>query len=173
MLRNDAYLTGEGLSPSAVQSAVAAAANTWDAATNQNIFADSSLVTASTTVSADIYDRNNVVAWKPVSGSALAYSRTWFNYNKVDGYNTAVESDIVFNTGYTWRTDGLNGGFDVQSVALHELGHTLGLGDLYGKTQFNDDTRLVMHYYTGIKRTLRKRRFGWYLEALPLTPDGS
>jgi poly(3-hydroxybutyrate) depolymerase len=154
VLKNDAYLTGERLSTSAVQNAVATAANTWDAATNQNIFADSNLVTASTTVSADKYDRNNVVAWKPVSSSALAYSRTWFNYNKVDGYNTALESDIVFNTGYTWRTDGLNGGIDVQSVALHELGHTLGLGDLYGKSQFSDDTRQVMHYYNGVKRTL-------------------
>jgi hypothetical protein len=155
VLKNDAYLKSEGLNPSAVQNAVATAANTWDAATNQNIFADSNLVTASTTVSADIYDRNNVVAWKPITGSnALAYSRTWFNYNKVDGYNTALESDIVFNTGYTWRTDGLNGGIDVQSVALHELGHTLGLGDLYGKSQFSDDTRQVMHYYNGVKRTL-------------------
>jgi hypothetical protein len=154
VLKNDAYLTKEGLSVGAVQGAVSAAANTWDGATNQNIFADSNLVTASTTASADKYDKNNVVAWKPVSGSALAYSRTWFNYNKADGYNTALESDIVFNTGYAWRTDGLKSGIDVQSVALHELGHTLGLGDLYGKAQFSDDTRQVMHYYNGVKPTL-------------------
>ncbi len=153
-LRSDANLANEGLSTTTTKNAIANAANTWDAATNQNLFADSSLVTVSTTANADKYDKNNVVAWKPVSNSALAYCRTWYNYNKVDGYNSAIESDVVFNTMYKWRTDGLAGGVDVQSVALHELGHTLGLGDLYGKTQFNDDTRQVMHYYTGTKRTL-------------------
>ena len=30
----------------------------------------------------------------------------------------------------------------------------IGLGDLYGKTKFATDTRQVMHYYTGVKRTL-------------------
>ena len=34
------------------------------------------------------------------------------------------------------------------------MGHTLGLGDLYGLTQFKYDTNQVMHYYTGVKRTL-------------------
>ncbi|MBN1235627.1 MAG: hypothetical protein JW999_06195, partial [Methanotrichaceae archaeon] len=154
VLRNDAYLKSEGLTASNVQSAVTTAANTWDAATNQNLFADSNLVTISSTVAADKYNKINTINWKPLTSTCLAYSRTWYNYNLVDGYKTAVDSDLVFNTRYTWRTDGSSGGVDVQSVALHELGHTLGLGDLYGKTEFNDDTRQVMHYYTGIKRTL-------------------
>jgi hypothetical protein len=98
----------------------------------------------------------NTVAFKPFSSSlarALAYSRTWYSYTKVGGYYSALESDIAFNTGYSWSTSGTRN-YDVQSTVLHELGHTIGLGDLYGKSQFTSDTRQVMHYYTGIKRTL-------------------
>ena len=155
-LKNDANLTGEGLSVSSASSAIAAAANTWDDATNQNLFADSNLVTVSSTVLSDKRDKSNTLAWKYLSTapSALAYARTWYSSTKVDGYYTVVESDISFNTKYSWKTDGTSGYYDVQSIALHELGHTIGLSDLYGLTQFKTDTRQAMHYYTGIKRTL-------------------
>ncbi len=39
-------------------------------------------------------------------------------------------------------------------MVLHELGHTIGLGDIYDKAEFSTDTRQVMHYYNGVKRTL-------------------
>lgn len=153
MLKNDAYLKGEGMSTRAVQSAIAAAATTWDDASNQNLFADSNMVTLNPTVQADNYNKINTVSWKPYgAANYLGYARTWYNSRKVDGYNTALDSDIVFNTNYKWTTSG--NGIDVQSVALHEIGHTLGMGDIYGKAQFSKDTRQVMHRYTGVKRTL-------------------
>jgi hypothetical protein len=72
---------------------------------------------------------------------------------KVGGYYSAIESDLSFNTKYGWSTSGTKN-YDVQTTALHELGHTIGLGDLYGKSQFSGDTRQIMHYYTGVKTTL-------------------
>jgi len=36
-----------------------------------------------------------------------------------------VETDISFNSRYTWRTDG--GAYDTQAVAAHEVGHSLGI----------------------------------------------
>jgi hypothetical protein len=41
-----------------------------------------------------------------------------------------VESDIFFNTTFPWSTaqGGEAGRFDLESIALHELGHLLGLG---------------------------------------------
>ena len=153
-LRDDANLKGEGLDKYAVQSSIAAASNTWDDATNQNLFADTNLVTISPTVKADTYDGNNAVAWNYFNPGALAYARTWYQTSKVGGYYSALESDINLNTAYSWSTTGSGSKIDVQSVVLHEMGHTIGLGDLYGKSQFARDTRQVMHYYTGVKRTL-------------------
>ena len=41
-----------------------------------------------------------------------------------------LESDIFFNSAFTWSTEtpGQSGRFDLESVALHEAGHFLGLG---------------------------------------------
>ncbi len=151
-VKNDANLKGENLNPDAVKNAVGAAAETWDAVTNKELF--DNIVGLSTTVNTDTRDNTNVVAWKYLSDApnALAYTRTWYNLNKVGGYYSATESDVSLNTKYGWSTSG--GHYDVQTTVLHELGHTIGLGDLYGKSQFTGDTRQVMHYYTGIKRTL-------------------
>jgi len=91
--------------------------------------------------------------WTNVSGSsyALTYSGTTSSGWATDGQNTLlwatgngctgnclaltalvlqsgqviVESDITFNASYTWTTNG--NPYDTQSVATHELGHTLGI----------------------------------------------
>ncbi|NTV27203.1 MAG: matrixin family metalloprotease [Methanothrix sp.] len=154
VLKNDANMAAEGLSTTAVQSAISGASNTWDDATNQNLFADSSLVTLNPTVATETYNKINTINWKPIGSSCLGYTRTYYNLDNIGGYHSALDSDIVFNSDYSWRTDGSWNGVDVQSTALHEMGHTLGLGDIYGLTQFKSDTNQVMHYYTGVKRTL-------------------
>ncbi len=150
-VREDSYLSGERLSASSTATAIGNAAETWDAATSKELFSG---VSRTTSYKADTRDGKNVAAWKPITASALAYSRTWYTYPKDSrGFYTAIESDLCFNTRYGWSTSGTKN-YDVQSVALHELGHTIGLLDLYGKSQYSDDTRQVMHYYTGVKRTL-------------------
>lgn len=156
-VRDDAALKAEGLTAASVAIAIGKAAETWDAATNQELFLDNG-VTTSTSVKADTRDSTNVAAWKSFTGTtasgALAYSRTWYSLDKKGtSYYSAIESDLSFNTKYAWSTSGSKN-YDVETTALHELGHTIGLGDLYGKSQFSGDTRQVMHYYTGIKTTL-------------------
>ena len=154
VVKNDANMAAEGLSASAVQSAISGASNTWDDATNQNLFADSGLVTLNPTVATEKYNKINTINWKPLGSTCLGYARTYYKLDNIGGYHSALDSDIVFNSDYSWRTDGSWNGVDVQSAALHEMGHTLGLGDIYGLPQFKSDTNEVMHYYTGVKRTL-------------------
>ena len=44
-----------------------------------------------------------------------------------DGNADTAFAEVWYNNGFTWTLTGL-GGIDVQTVALHENGHTLGLG---------------------------------------------
>ncbi len=44
--------------------------------------------------------------------------------------------DICFNDTFNWG-DGTDGTMDVQSIALHEMGHWLKLRDLYGTGDAN------------------------------------
>ena len=77
----------------------------------------------------------------------LAYTRTY------SSSGVAIESDVVYNSNVNWATDGVNK-YDVQAVAIHELGHTIRLADIYGVAQFGSDTDEMMHYYAGPRRSL-------------------
>lgn len=58
-----------------------------------------------------------------------------------------IESDIYFNTRFRWSTAaaGEAGANDLESVALHELGHLLGLGhSALGETEISGSGRRVV-----------------------------
>jgi len=151
------------LDPVEVKYAISAAANTWDNAVAKNLFADGQTVINDPSKGIDQRDGFNVNAWKYLSDApnALAYSRTWSGGPIVGGYYSALESDISYNTRWTWSTSG--GDYDVQSVAVHELGHTIGLGDIYSTTYGGSlpptdprtqDFEQVMNAYDAPQRTL-------------------
>jgi len=66
-----------------------------------------------------ISDTFNDVGWLPLKHKNTL-GVTWFN-------TRTVEADMVLNTKFTWKTDGINH-FDVETVFLHENGHVIGLG---------------------------------------------
>jgi hypothetical protein len=57
------------------------------------------------------------------------------------GTGAPIESDILFNSAFPWSTaeNGESGRFDVQSIALHEIGHMSGLGhSALGETELRE-----------------------------------
>ncbi len=89
---------------------------------------------------APVYDGVNNLVWKYDSDSFLAATYLWYSGN------TRYECDTVMNTRYNWSCTG--GQYDVQTVVLHEIGHTLGLGH-------SSYSAAVMYaYYQGVRRTL-------------------
>lgn len=58
-----------------------------------------------------------------------------------------VESDIFFNSAFPWSTaaNGETGRFDVESIALHEVGHLHGIGhSALGETELRPGGRRVL-----------------------------
>ena len=114
--QNTSDCTGEG-------AAVQLAANSWNNAGANFTFN----YAGSHTNTVTSWNSINEIMWGTTNGS-IATAYTWSVNNVIK------ECDIVFNdTEYTWSstTPGASQ-MDVQSVALHELGHWLTLKDMYG-----------------------------------------
>lgn len=163
------YLNPTGLSDVESASnaiAIRAAAETWDSVTGKNLFVGPVEVTSDYGI--DVMDGHFTHGWKDIpSDTTLGYARTWYRLGRptvpgADGklYRAVVESDVCYNTKFNWDTyqdDGTTyvpgDNIDVQTVALHELGHTIGLGDIYG-TRLEWDTAQIMNYYGDVQRVL-------------------
>jgi len=103
-------------------------------------------------------NNNYMAVSRAVKGSTIAVAYTWYYNNQyVGGFNKAAESDVYFNGNMAWRTataesKAVNSKFDVRTIATHEVGHSLGLLDLYGST---DSDKIMYGYNNG--------QVKWYL----------
>jgi predicted Zn-dependent protease len=154
-LLTDANYNAEGLNTNSVCAAIQTAANIWDAATYQRLFA--STVIPSSSVSRDVQDGKSVHSWEyigPNSNGVYSpgHAHTWYNSNsQKDGFFQITDSDVDYNTYYSWNTNGNSGGtnYDIETIAVHELGHTLGLADLYNKDNaplYKAQVQQIMNY---------------------------
>ena len=162
--------TPSGLITEATQRAIAQAANTWDDAVSENLFADGSTVIVDYTKVVDnpfplqgqeVADGYSVSGWKSLGDSYLGMQRWWSNGQLVNGYRSIVETDSWYNRDFAWTTNlataQSTGRIDLQSVALHELGHGIGMGDLYTLPEGDprqSDLQQVMNLYDGPQREL-------------------
>ncbi len=116
----------------------------------------------------------NEILWMSLPAGTLGQATMWFVGGEI------LECDFAFSTAYTWSYAATcpSGQHDIQSVAMHEIGHFLVLRDLYGnKSGFTKDTAKVMYGTSSsgtIKRTLHAHDIlgiQWiYSERVPPTP---
>ena len=116
---------GTGVSAGELRDAVARAAATW-----QNV-ADTDMRFAyqgMTSASPDATDGRSTIGFleRPDLDRVLGYTSLLIDTTT----GAIVEADVFFNTQFTWSVSpaGESGRVDLESVALHELGHMLGLG---------------------------------------------
>ncbi len=122
--------------PNEALDAIQVAANAWTGAQ-----ASFSFSYQGTTTSGHGRDLKNVITWANLNSDIIfAYTFAWLGD---DG--TPPEADIVFNTTFNWSADTPTPivRMDIQTVALHELGHCVCLLDLYG----DNDAPKVMYGY--------------------------
>lgn len=117
-------------------------------------------------------DGYNDVGWIRIPQAPDAFFRVFGYFVEfVDPFTgEAFEGDVIMNTDispFAWRTDGADGflNVDVESLFLHELGHTLGLDHA-----FSEDA-LMFFAYTGLKRMLTAAEIDGVLALYPKHPS--
>ena len=118
-LRNISWYYNTANQGSGKSSALSAAMTSWTNVASANHV----LTLAGTTTAGFTTDGRNTALWangNGCTGSCLAITALVLQSGQV-----IVETDISFNNSYSWKTDGTD--YDVQSVAAHELGHSLGI----------------------------------------------
>ena len=99
----------------------------------------------------------------PTKG-VIAVTVIWGYFNAPPPFREIIEFDIMFDTDYTWGDAGSTNddtGFgedlsvmDLQNIATHELGHGLGLDDLYYSAASDETMFGYSSYGETKKRTL-------------------
>jgi len=142
--------SGTDLSQGFVESAISTAAETWDAKTSKELF--NNVYTVDNEAQWGIADGKNVLTWGdyPQSG-VIAVTRYWINTTT----KSIADFDIMFDTDFAWGDGASNPSLmDVQNIATHELGHGIGLSDVY-KAPCGEVTMYGYSNYGDIsKRTL-------------------
>ena len=114
----------DGAPPGAVD-AVRSAAATW-MRTGVDVSLDYGGTTEDHGASADIV---NVVSWVETPRESDVFVARTTTYWFADAPNEIIGFDLVFNLDHAFDVGGVsNDGWDVETIALHEFGHVLGLG---------------------------------------------
>jgi hypothetical protein len=141
------------VNPSEITGAITAlqnAANSWSNVPYKNFSFNYNGQTSSTSAS---LNGTNEIMWNTLSSGIIGQAYYWYSGGAL------VEADMVFSDKFSWSTTTpLSNQMDVETIALHELGHWLVLRDLYGnQSGFPQDAEKVMYGFCGygqVKRTL-------------------
>ncbi len=138
--------------PSGSLQAIQTAMQTWTNVSTSNFSFVYQGYTASTAYA--VQDGTNLICFgsfdDPGYDTTLALNTFWYTTQQ----GQLLDSDIKFNSAFSWATNRSATAYDVQTIALHELGHTLSLEDLIDDSA---DKEKVMYGYCSpgqIKRSL-------------------
>ena len=154
---------GDGLEESYVTMAVQAAAEEWDSHTGTELFNNVPIIDYSATWDDDAPDgRNEIVFDYYPDSNVIAVTVVWGYFTGPPSAREIKEFDILFNDNYLWgNADPDNDGIadnisvmDLQNIATHELGHGIGLDDLYEDVCYMETMYGYSDYGEVIKRDL-------------------
>ncbi|MBN2075734.1 MAG: matrixin family metalloprotease [Dehalococcoidales bacterium] len=124
----------------------------WDLVTEHELFVFGS----TTSTSGARFDYQNTVSWRKIAPrNIIAMTSLWYNGTTGEIY----EFDITFNSFLKWGIDPddeedgttLLNLYDVENIAVHEVGHVVGLADLY-EDQYRE---LTMYGYGAAGETIK------------------
>ncbi|MFB0569677.1 MAG: matrixin family metalloprotease [Nitrososphaeria archaeon] len=117
-----------------VTSAITAAAQEWDSHTSAVLFAFGGKINDGSWDDevSELDGRNEVLFDIYPDSNVIAVTAVWGYFSGPVPYREIVEFDILLNIFYDWGDGSIDKTvMDVQNIATHELGHGVGLADIY------------------------------------------
>jgi len=143
------------LSESFIISAISTSAETWDAATDKEIMNDT--YTIDDTATYGVQDYKNAISFGNYpTENVIAVTTIWYN----PATKAIVEFDVMFDTDWIWGDADPNNDeivdypslMDLQNIATHELGHGVGLADVYDTAC----SAVTMYGYSDYGETIKR-----------------
>lgn len=134
--------SGGGVSAPQLRDAVASAFGTWEAVETAD---NTSEFVGFTNARPNDEDGLTVIGFEDRPDQDRTLGATSFLVDTITG--EIVEAEIFLNSTFDWSvaSNGESDRFDVESIALHEIGHLLGLGhSALGETELSDGGRRVI-----------------------------
>jgi len=129
------------------------AAKTWDSNTSAVLFGN--FATASDANWDDILPdgRNEISMGNYSQQGVIAITNIWGYFGGPVGKREIVEFDVMFDSDFAWGNADANPSImDWQNIAVHELGHGLGLDDMYQ----SGCSQVTMYGYSGYGETSKR-----------------
>jgi len=121
-----------GLSESFVVSAISAGAEEWDAHTGTSLFSGYTVDYAASWDDDAPDGRNELLFGDYPEPGVIGIAVTWGYFSGPPKNRRIIEFDVLFDTDFEWgNADTDPNVMDLQNIAVHEIGHGLGLDDLY------------------------------------------
>ncbi len=148
----------DGLSESFVTSAILNSAEEWDNHTIKELFDNSYTVDYNSSWDSDAPDGRNELVFDSYSDpNAIAVTVVWGYFTGPPKSRRIIEFDTLFNTDFVWGDAAVDPSkMDLQNIATHELGHGIGLDDLYDSACAEQTMYGYSDYGEIAKRALEK-----------------
>jgi hypothetical protein len=117
--------TGSNADMDAVAAAFTTSIGTWDSGTSRALFGAR---TIDTTAGYSLDGKNTLFFGSTLGSGTIAQTTTW--YYTIS--RQIVEFDIEYNNIFQWGDASIDASkMDLEGIGTHELGHGIGLADLY------------------------------------------
>ena len=143
----------QGLSEEFITSAIASSVQEWDNHTSASLFGTYTIDPNATWDDAKPDGRNEFVFGNYPEEGVIAVTVIWGYFQVAPKNRKITEFDVLFDTDFTWGNAEVDPSkMDLQNIATHEIGHGIGLKDLY-TTSCSEET---MYGYSSYGETKKR-----------------